>query len=96
MTKLKLEFLRLGLAFFSFVFILVSLFMYVNQVKAQWFRIIGELLTIPVLLLIAGIPIWLIIDLVKKNVADKSIFNLTFFVSVISVLLFLFSLKFLN
>jgi hypothetical protein len=96
MTKLKLEFLRLGLAFFSFIFILVSLFMYVNQVNAQWFRIIGELVTIPVLILTAGMPIWLIIDLVKKNVADKAIFNLTFFVSVISVLLFLFSLKFLN
>jgi hypothetical protein len=94
MTKLKLEFIRLGLAFFSFGFILLALFMYVNQVNAQWFRVIGELLTIPVLLLTAGIPIWLIIDLIRKKVADKSIFNLTFFVSVISVMLLLFALKF--
>ncbi len=96
MTKLKLEFIRLGLAFFAFLFILLTLFMYVNQVKAQWHQIIGELLTIPVILLIVAIPIWLIVDLVKKKVADKSIFNLTFFVSVISVLLLLFAFKVLN
>ncbi|WP_375239503.1 hypothetical protein [Aurantibacter sp.] len=96
MTKLKLEFIRLGLAFFTFAFTLLSLFMYINQVNGQWFRIIGELLTIPVILLTAGIPIWLIIDLIKKNVADKSIFNLTFFISVISVALLFFALNFLS
>jgi len=96
MTKLKLEFIRLGLAFFVFAFIIGLLFTYINQVKAKWIQTAGELLTIPVLLLAVAIPVWLIVDLVRKKVADKSIFNLTLFLSVISVLLLLFSLKFLS
>ena len=90
MTKLKLEFIRLGLAFFVFAFIIGLLFTYINQVKAQWIQAAGEILTIPVLLLAVAIPVWLIVDLARKKVADKAIFNLTFFLSVISVLLFLF------
>lgn len=93
MTKLKLEYIRLGLSFFTFVFITASLFMYINQVKAQWFQIVTELFAIPSLLLTILIPIWLIVDLARKKVADKSIFNLTFFVSVMCVLLLVFSIK---
>lgn len=85
MKKLQLEYIRLGLVFICFVGIISLLFAYINQFDAQWFHIIGELLTIPILVGIAITPIWMVIDLIKKNIADKAIFNLTFFISVINV-----------
>jgi len=72
------------------------LFIYVNQVKVDWFQVFASYFTIPSMVLIVGIPIWMIIDLVKKKVADKTIFNLTFFISVISVLMLLFAIVILK
>ena len=46
--------------------------------------------------LIIAIPVWMIIDLARKKVADKSIFNLTFFISVISILLIGFAMVAIN
>jgi hypothetical protein len=85
MNKLNLEYSRLGLAFFSFVGIISLLFAYINQFDAQWFQVIGELVTIPILIIIIINPIWMMVDLIKKNIADKAIFNLTLFLSVISI-----------
>jgi len=96
MTKLKIEYIRLVVAFIIFVFITSLLFIYVNQVKVDWFQVFASYFTIPSMVLIVGIPIWMIIDLVKKKVADKTIFNLTFFISVISVLMLLFAIVILK
>tara|TARA_R110002012_G_scaffold213862_1_gene384967 strand:+ start:1004 stop:1288 length:285 start_codon:yes stop_codon:yes gene_type:complete len=85
MNKLNLEYTRLGLAFFSFIGIISFLFAYINQFDVQWFQIIGELVTIPILIIIIINPIWMMVDLIKKNIADKAIFNLTLFLSVISI-----------
>jgi hypothetical protein len=90
MKKIHLEYTRLSLAFVSFLGIISLLFAYINQYDAQWFQIIGELLTIPILILILLIPIWMVVELIKKNIADKAIFNLTFFLSVINVGLLIF------
>lgn len=96
MNKLKLEYTRLTLAFLVFVYVVTHLFMYINRVESQWFQALAKILTIPSLILIIGIPIWMIIDLARKKVADKSIFNLTFFISVISILLIGFAMVALN
>ncbi|WP_397362861.1 hypothetical protein [Olleya sp. R77988] len=96
MTKLHVEFIRLGIAFIVFIFIISLLFLHINQVQIQWFNTLSEVFTIPALLLSIAIPLWMVIDLVKKNIADKPIFNLTFFVCVISILLLLFAIRFLN
>ena len=53
-------------------------------------------MTLPALGLSIAIPIWMIVDLFRKKVADKSIFNLTFFISVISILLLLFAIYILK
>ena len=84
------------LAFLVFVYIVTHLFLYINRINSQWFQALAELFTIPSLILIIAIPIWMIIDLVKKNIADKSILNLTFFISFISLLLFGFAFIYLN
>lgn len=96
MNKLKIEYTRLALAFLVFVYIVTHLFLYINRIDSQWFQALAELFTIPSLILIIAIPIWMIIDLVKKNIADKSILNLTFFISFISLLLFGFAFIYLN
>jgi len=96
MNKLKLEYIRLTLAFLVFVYVVTHLFMYINNVDLQWFKALAELLTIPSLILIIAVPLWMIIDLAKKNIADKSIFNLTFFITVISILLIGFAMVALN
>ena len=70
--------------------------MLINQVQMDWFINTAQAITIPVLVLIVAVPIWMIVDLIRKQVADKSIFNLTFFISVISILLMLFAIKILN
>ena len=96
MNKLKIEYIRLALAFLVFVYIVTHLFLYINRIDSQWFKALAELFTIPSLILIIAIPIWMIIDLVKKNIADKSILNLTFFISFISLILFGFAFIYLN
>ena len=90
MKKITVEFIRLALVFFAFIFIMALLFAYINHVENDFFKSIGVVLTVPVMCITVLIPLWMIFDLVKKNVADKSIFNLTFFVSIIN----LFSLAF--
>ena len=72
------------------------LFAYINQVESKTLDFLGELLTIPVILITALVPVWMINDLVKKQVADKSIFNLTFFVSLINVFLLGFAMIYLD
>lgn len=96
MTKLQVEYIRLAIATLVFIFIITLLFVLINQVKLDWFINTAQAITIPILVLIVAVPIWMIIDLIRKQVADKSIFNLTFFISVISILLMLFAIKILN
>ena len=96
MSKLHIEYIRLSFSFLVFIFIITLLFFHINQVQLDWFTALSKIVTIPALLLSIAIPVWMIIDLIKKNVADKSIFNLNFFISVISILLLLFALKILN
>ena len=96
MTKLQVEYLRLAFSFIVFVFIITLLFVLINQVQIDWFTNLSKVLMIPALVLSIAIPIWMIIDLIRKKVADKSIFNLTFFITVISILLLLFAIKILN
>jgi hypothetical protein len=96
MTKLQVEYIRLAIATLVFIFIITLLFVLINQVQMEWFINTAQAITIPVLVLIVAVPIWMIIDLIRKQVADKSIFNLTFFISVISILLMLFTIKILN
>jgi hypothetical protein len=96
MSKLQLEFLRLGFSFAIFIFIITLLFMEINQVKSDWFRDFSKTLSIPVFILSFLIPIWMLIDLIRKKVADKSIFNLTFFISTISLLLLFFAIIFIK
>ncbi|RAJ16262.1 hypothetical protein [Olleya aquimaris] len=96
MTKLNIEYIRLTITFVVFVFIITLLFLHINQVQLDWFETLSEVFTIPALILSIIIPIWMIIDLIRKKIADKSIFNLTFFICVISILLLLFALSFLN
>ena len=88
MTKLQVEYTRLAIATLVFIFIITLLFVLINQVQMDWFINTAQAITIPVLVLI--------VDLIRKQVADKSIFNLTFFISVISILLMLFAIKILN
>ncbi|AUC76718.1 hypothetical protein CW732_13960 [Olleya sp. Bg11-27] len=96
MTKLQVEYIRLGLSFIVFTFIITLLFVLINQVEIQWFISFSEVLILPALILSISIPIWMIVDLIRKKVADKSIFNLTFFINVISILLLLFAIKIFN
>ncbi|PKG52854.1 MULTISPECIES: hypothetical protein [Olleya] len=96
MTKLQVEYIRLAIATLVFIFIITLLFVLINQVQMDWFINTAQAITIPVLVLIVAVPIWMIVDLIRKQVADKSIFNLTFFISVISILLMLFAIKILN
>ena len=96
MTKLQVEYIRLAIATLVFIFIITLLFVLINQVQMEWFINTAQAITIPVLVLIVAVPIWMIVDLIRKQVADKSIFNLTFFISVISILLMLFTIKILN
>ncbi|MGB6267991.1 MAG: hypothetical protein WBF67_03195 [Olleya sp.] len=96
MTKLLVEYIRLIITFIIFVFIIIILFLHINQVQLDWFDRLSEAITIPTLILSIAIPIWMIIDLLRKKVADKAIFNLTIFVSVISILLLLFAISFLS
>lgn len=96
MTKLQVEYTRLAIATLVFIFIITLLFVLINQVQMDWFINTAQAITIPVLVLIVAVPIWMIVDLIRKQVADKSIFNLTFFISVISILLMLFAIKILN
>ena len=96
MTKLQVEYTRLAIATLVFIFIITLLFVLINQVQMDWFINTAQSITIPVLVLIVAVPIWMIVDLIRKQVADKSIFNLTFFISVISILLMLFAIKILN
>lgn len=96
MTKLKLEYLRLILTFIIFIFIVTNLFFYINQVNSNWFNALSKVVFIPSLILIICIPIWMIIDLIKKKIEDKSIFNLTFFIVFVSILLYGFALIYLN
>jgi len=96
MTKLQVEYLRLAFSFIVFVFIITLLFVLINQVQIDWFTNLSKVLMIPALVLSIAIPIWMIVDLIRKKVADKSIFNLTFFITVISILLLLFAIKILN
>tara|TARA_R110000751_G_scaffold2470_4_gene13277 strand:+ start:98655 stop:98945 length:291 start_codon:yes stop_codon:yes gene_type:complete len=96
MTKLQIEYIRLALALLVFVFIITLLFLHINQVNLNWFTTLSSLMTLPALGLSIAIPIWMIVDLFRKKVADKSIFNLTFFISVISILLLLFAIYILK
>lgn len=96
MTKLKLEYLRLILTFIIFIFIVTNLFFYINQVNSYWFNALSKVVFIPSLILIICIPIWMIIDLIRKKIEDKSIFNLTFFIVFVSILLYGFALIYLN
>ncbi|QCE42702.1 hypothetical protein [Psychroserpens sp. NJDZ02] len=96
MTKLQVEYLRLAFSFIVFVFIITLLFVLINQVQIDWFTNLSKVLMIPALVLSIAIPIWMIVDLIRKKVTDKSIFNLTFFITVISILLLLFAIKILN
>ncbi|WGD34400.1 hypothetical protein [Olleya sp. YS] len=96
MTKINIEYIRLTITFIVFVFIITLLFLHINQVQLHWFETFSEVFTIPALILSIIIPIWMITDLIRKKVADKSIFNLTFFICVISILLILFAISFLN
>ncbi|WP_055444659.1 hypothetical protein [Lacinutrix himadriensis] len=96
MSKIQLEFLRLGFSFAIFIFIITLLFMEINQVKSDWFRDFSKILSTPVFIVSFLIPIWLVIDLIRKKVADKSIFNLTFFISSISLLLLFFAIIFIK
>lgn len=96
MNKLNVEYLRLILSFTVFIFITTLLFIYINQIELNWFNSIKNIFLIPAIVLTIAIPIWMIVDLIKKNVADKAIFNLTFFVSAISILLMLFAVRVLN
>ncbi|WP_272022441.1 hypothetical protein [Olleya namhaensis] len=96
MTKLQVEYIRLAIATLVFIFIITLLFVLINQVQMDWFINTAQAITIPVLVLIVAVPIWMIVDLIRKQVADKSIFNLTFFISVISILLMLFAIKILS
>ncbi len=70
--------------------------MEINQVKSDWFRDFSKILSTPVFIVSFLIPIWLVIDLIRKKVADKSIFNLTFFISSISLLLLFFAIIFIK
>ena len=96
MTKLQIEYIRLSFSLFVFIFIITLLFFHINQVQLQWFTALTKVITIPGLLLSIAIPLWMIVDLFRKKVADKSIFNLTFFISVISILLLLFAIYILK
>ena len=96
MSKLKLEFIRLGLTFLIFLFIVTLLFMEINQVKSNWFLNFSKTLSTPVFVLSFIIPIWILIDLLRKKIVDKSIFNLTFFISTISILLLFFAILFIK
>ncbi len=96
MTKLQIEYIRLSFSLIVFIFIITLLFFHINQVQLQWFTALTKVMTIPALLLSIAIPLWMIVDLFRKKVADKSIFNLTFFISVISILLLLFAIYILK
>lgn len=96
MTKLQIEYIRLTLALLVFVFIITLLFLHINQVDLNWFTTLSSVMIMPALGLSIAIPIWMIVDLFRKKVADKSIFNLTFFISVISILLLLFAIYILK
>ena len=96
MTKLQIEYIRLSFSLFVFIFIITLLFFHINQVQLQWFTALTKVMTIPALLLSIAIPLLMIVDLFRKKVADKSIFNLTFFISVISILLLLFAIYILK
>jgi len=96
MSKIQLEFLRLGLSFAIFIFIMTLLFMEINQVRSDWFQNFSKILSTPVFIVSFLIPIWMLIDLIRKKVADKSIFNLTFFIATISLLLLFFAILFMK
>ncbi len=96
MTKIKLELFRLGLTFIIFVFVITLVFMELNQVRSNWFSAFSKVFSTPAFVLSFLIPVWMIVDLIRKKVADKSIFNLTFFISTISILLLFFAIIFLK
>lgn len=96
MKKITVEFIRLGIILFAFVFIMGLLFTYINQIDSDSIQFLGELLTIPIMLLTAIVPLWMVYDLVKKQVEDKAIFNLTFFVSIMNLFLFGFAFIYLD
>lgn len=96
MKKITLEFIRLGIVFFNFIYLMLLLFAYINQLNSEAFQILGELLTIPVMLISIIIPLWLITDLFKKQVIDKTIFNLTFFICSVNLFLFGFAFIYLD
>lgn len=96
MKKITIEFIRLGIITLCFIFIMALLFAYINQFESDAFQIIGELVTIPVMIITFVVPVWMVYDLIKKTVADKAIFNLTFFISIINVLLLAFAVIYLG
>lgn len=95
MTKIKLEYLRLIITFLFFICLVSFLFMHVNQVNPILIEKVAKGFIITAIVLNIVIPVWLVIDLIRKKVADKSLFNLTFFISIIAIGLLFFTMTFL-
>ena len=88
-SRLKLEKNRLIVTVAVLIYFCFILFVYFTKVELQFIRVIGELLTIPALLALVSLPIWALIDNLRKKNQKQSTYIFTLLVSLFTIVMLL-------
>ncbi|WP_299248389.1 hypothetical protein [uncultured Lacinutrix sp.] len=88
-SRLKLEKNRLIATIVVLIYFCLILFVYFTKVELQFIRVIGELLTIPALLALVSLPIWALIDNLRKKNQKQSTYIFTLLVSLFTIVMLL-------
>lgn len=88
-SRLKLEKNRLIATVAVLIYFCFILFVYFTKVELQFIRVIGELLTIPALLALVSLPIWALIDNLRKKNQKQSTYIFTLLVSLFTIVMLL-------
>lgn len=88
-SRLKLEKNRLIATVAVLIYFCFILFVYFTKVELQFIKVIGELLTIPALLALVSLPIWALIDNLRKKNQKQSTYIFTLLVSLFTIVMLL-------
>ncbi|WAC02593.1 hypothetical protein N7U66_02555 [Lacinutrix neustonica] len=80
-NRIKIEQLRLYINGLILLYFCMLIGVYYFKVEVQIIRILGELLTIPALLGLIGIPIWALIDNLRGKNKNASIYVMTLLIT---------------
>ncbi|WP_055437339.1 hypothetical protein [Lacinutrix algicola] len=88
-SRLKLEKNRLIATIIVLIYFCFILFVYYTKIELQFIRVLGELLTIPALLALVSLPIWALVDNLRKKNQKQSTYIFTLLVSLFTIVMLL-------